>query len=597
MEKVRFYALWSLRDVPREFIGRSGRPCYQTQLQLPLQLPLPEHLLVFGVGNWKYPSAPASVTVAVSVSRELQPQVIGSLSPQARCLMWDGDWRVDLQSAAMEKAERGVCGKIVLSVCGGVQPSLIGSTPSPASSGKRLTPDWRSGEQVNTPNCTDIEENRSPSVSYAELKSSKTETEDCSQESGKLCVSHMDKTVRQTVVSRRETLLGNSQELGIFQESSQTSSPRKRRQSLEGVQANIEKSTARLKKKCCEVLQGSVSRAVCPSKRWCHTMCLSDAETAILIGGEAMEQAISTDSIWKLELDSDFWFPMGSTGSVPAPSCSRGLSATYDPENKAIYVYGGLKEDRRHNDIYVLDTLTWKWKLVTAKGTVPALAYHSATIYRKELFVFGGVQPSRCPLGRTCSNTLYIFNPEFGLWYQPIVEGDRPLPRFGHSATLLSNKLIIFGGRKTAAYFNDLHILDLGFMEYTAAKYEDLPPLPRGFHAAVPVGDNRVLISGGCSALGALQDAHLFNLDTCSWSAVCCPTLCSKPRAGHSMIVLGGAPTGCEHEQDQTGSACCIVLVFGGSDCFGTFYDDIFKCAVKLPGAVGGRTESGDFEP
>lgn len=75
-----------------------------------------------------------------------------------------------------------------------------------------------------------------------------------------------------------------------------------------------------------------------------------------------------------------------------------------------------------------------------------------------------------------------------------------------HTTTLLSQKLIIFGGRKTAAYFNDLHVLDLGkiktatdrirlkqsaliltfsllsagFMEYTAVKSGNMPPLPRG---------------------------------------------------------------------------------------------------------------------
>lgn len=34
-----------------------------------------------------------------------------------------------------------------------------------------------------------------------------------------------------------------------------------------------------------------------------------------------------------------------------------------------------------------------------------------------------------------------------------------------HSATLLSQRLIIFGGRKTATYLNDLHALDLGKMK------------------------------------------------------------------------------------------------------------------------------------
>lgn len=41
---------------------------------------------------------------------------------------------------------------------------------------------------------------------------------------------------------------------------------------------------------------------VCPSKRWCHTMCLSDPDTAILIGGETADQTYCKDSLWKLEL-------------------------------------------------------------------------------------------------------------------------------------------------------------------------------------------------------------------------------------------------------------------------------------------------------
>ena len=105
--------------------------------------------------------------------------------------------------------------------------------------------------------------------------------------------------------------------------------------------------------------------------------------------------------------------------------------------------------------------------------------------------MFGGVHPGHSSREKSCSNALYIFNPEFELWYQPIVEGDKPLPRFGsvlfpkhscstftvplfsfninkmfvlnrHSATLLSQRLVIFGGRKTATYLNDLHVLDLG---------------------------------------------------------------------------------------------------------------------------------------
>uniref|UniRef100_A0A3Q3D400 Zgc:163014 n=1 Tax=Hippocampus comes TaxID=109280 RepID=A0A3Q3D400_HIPCM len=320
----------------------------------------------------------------------------------------------------------------------------------------------------------------------------------------------------------------------------------------------------------------------CPSNRWRHAMCLSDPDTAILIGGETTDQKTCKDSLWKLELH-DFWYPMSSSTCGPAPPCTRGNSATYDPESKAVYVYGGLTEGQRNSELYILNTLTWKWKIVTTKGNVPTLAYHSAVFYKKELFVFGGVHPSQSSGEKTCSNALYIFNPEFQLWYKPIVEGDKPLPRF-HSITLLSHKLIIFGGRKTATYLNDLHILDL-FMEYTAVKYGNMPPLPR-FHAALPVSDNRILVSGGCSAIGALRDVHVFNTDTNLWSSVASSELSFKPRAGHSMIHLTSSTTPADsltQRRDESVKVHCTLLVFGGSDCSGTFYNDMVKCAVEIP--------------
>ncbi|KAM9842955.1 uncharacterized protein ACBR49_014336 [Aulostomus maculatus] len=325
---------------------------------------------------------------------------------------------------------------------------------------------------------------------------------------------------------------------------------------------------------------------MCPSKRWSHTMCLSDPYTAILIGGETTDQNYCKDWLWKLELDNDFWYPINSSTSGPVPPPTRGHSATYDPDSKAVFVYGGLREGQRYSEMFILNTLTWRWKIVTAKGNIPTLAYHSAVFFKKELFVFGGVQPGHSSADKSCSNALYIFNPEFELWYKPIVEGDKPLPRFGHSATLLSQKLIIFGGRKTATYLNDLHVLDLRFMEYAAVKCGNMPPLPRGFHAALPVSDNRILVSGGCSAIGALQDIHIFNTDTNMWHSVALSPLCSKPRAGHSVINLGCtiSEDAEQHGQGEQVKVSCMLLVFGGSDCCGTFYSDTVKCSVEIPG-------------
>ncbi|XP_061088069.1 uncharacterized protein zgc:163014 isoform X3 [Conger conger] len=537
MGKINFYVLWSLREASRQFISKSNRLHYQVQLPLPL----PKELIIFSLGDWKSFSSETTISVEVSISQDLKPQKIGTLSSKQRCLIWEGDWRMDLLTETMEKARKGMYGKILLNVCG----------------------------EMKTPNSSASEKH----VTYADFKCCKGSTIS-SPLPKKACMWPTDKTPRRTVIGKRGQLTWSSEELGSSQDSTRASSSRKRKISmLTDVLSDEDTVVLKLKKKY---------RAVCPSKRWSQTMCLSDPETAILIGGEAKGHSRCKDSLWKLEIENNFWFPMDSSTSGPAPPCARGHSATYDPESKAIYVYGGLAEGQRYGDVYILNTLTWKWKLIAARGSVPTLANHSATIYRKELFVFGGVQPSSAPGGKTCSNTLYIFNPEFELWYQPIVEGDRPLPRFGHSTVLLSNTLMIFGGRKTAAYLNDLHILDLGFMEYTAVKYENMPPLPRGFHAAVPVSDNRMLISGGCSAIGALQDLHVFHLETSSWSSIASPVLCSKPRAGHSLLLLT-----VNDEKEVPGQVGCTVLVFGGSDCAGTFYNDTTECTVEIPGEKG----------
>lgn len=572
MGRLNFYVLWSLRDAPRQFMSKSNRRCFQVHIPLPL----PKQLVIFGLGEWE--CSQTTISVEVLVSTNVQAQIIGTLTSQRRCLTWEGEWNNEIATVAAERGRTGVYGKILLTVCGEQdKDSVFSSTPlvhrqwpfpqRHNETGLSGTIHQSTMNETMTPHHSTL----SDSVCYGDIQVNKVDTSDCSV-SNRLQIWPTDKTPRQTVISKRGQLTWSSEDIDSPGEDiTQASTPKKRVLSRMNSQ---EEMAVQIK---------NDNREVCPSKRWSHTMCLSDPDTAILIGGETAEQSYCKDSLWKLELENDFWFPINFSASGPVPTCARGHSATFDPNSKAVFVYGGLRENLAYNELYILNTLTWKWALVNTKGNVPTLAYHSAAFYKKELFVFGGVEPSSLSRERNCSNALYIFNPEFGLWYQPIVEGEKPLPRFGHSATLLSQKLIIFGGRKTATYLNDLYILDLGFMEYTAVKCENMPPLPRGFHAALPVSDNRVLVSGGCSAIGALQDVHIFNMNSRTWSSLVSPLLTSKPRAGHSIIGLGCSTTSEKHDE-KIGPVTthCKLLVFGGSDCSGTFYNDTVKCTVEI---------------
>ncbi|XP_061700516.1 uncharacterized protein zgc:163014 isoform X2 [Syngnathoides biaculeatus] len=455
---LNFYVLWSVRDAPRQFSSKSNRRCFHVHVPLPL----PKQLVIFGLGEWACEET--AISAQVVVSADVRPQVIGTITSRARCLTFEEGWRPDIEAVGAERGRRGVYGKIVLTV-----QEQGSSAPLPQR--KCLFPEQLSTTDLSgTSHQSVAEDTLGNSVCSGEIQMNKVDTT-ISASGSKLLRWPTEETPRENVISRRGYSKWSSDDPDRPVENiGRASTPKKMRLSRMNSQ---EEMTLQIKKDDREV-------SVRPSKRWSHAMCLSDPDTAILIGGETSDQTSCKDSLWKLELDSDFWYPMSSSTSGPAPPCTRGHAATYDPDSKAIFVYGGLREGQRYSELYILNTLTWKWKIITAKGNIPSLAYHTAAFYKKELFVFGGVHASATSGEKLCSNALYIFNPEFQIWYKPLVDGDKPLPRFGHSATLLSQKLVIFGGQKTATYLNDLHVLDLGFMEYTAVKCGNMPPLPRG---------------------------------------------------------------------------------------------------------------------
>ncbi|KAH0620467.1 hypothetical protein JD844_020968, partial [Phrynosoma platyrhinos] len=522
------------------------RKCYQTRLPLPL----PKQLVIFGLGDWNHYSQKTSITVEILVNPDIKPQRIGILGPEAsdfslcvclsRCLVWEGDWRVDVLMAAFKQADSGNPIKLLLTINEQVRTLPIQCVTSQVSAKplkevvieKRLSPPRENLVMLSA-----------PEISAVQLE----------------C-----ETRKKTCLSKPVQL--NKTRRALFELSAS-----ERQQEPEDLEV--------------KELQ------VCPSPRWCHAMCLSDPETAVLIGGEGTNQQFCKDALWKLEIDNDFWFPMDLRQQDSMPQCSRGHSATYDPDTKRIYIFGGMREGKRYSSIYILDTVSWKWLHVSAKGKVPTLAYHSATVYHKELFVFGGTLPKMSSFETgACSNALFIFNPEYEIWYQPIVEGEKPLPRslflsflfLSHSATLLRNKLVIFGGQRASTYLNDTHILDLGFMEYASVPFLSGLPSARSFHAAIPVSDQKVLISGGCNAKGAFQDAFTFNLDTLTWSTMKHRDLCSVPRAGHTLLKLTYAHLTDVDKASQGKHNLCAVLVFGGSDCAGKFYNSTSKLQLDL---------------
>ncbi|NWZ94442.1 KEL2 protein, partial [Nesospiza acunhae] len=422
-----------------------------------LPLPLPKQLVVFGLGDWSCYSADTSIAVDVLVSPGIAPQRVGTLEPTRRSLVWEGDWRTDLFMASLKEMDKCNPVRLVLTVSGQLLRGVSSSTPVhpflvPETSQSPVLPadDRTLDQDLEDP--TEVKSQSSEVAARASkpvkkdiwpplrtmVVPSALKPPDGKMESNEAWNKSPDQGPTPRVHSKKPRKV-------LFEP---TASERDLDEEAEGVLSDCSQA-------CALPSPGS------PSPRWCHAMCLSDLGTAVLIGGEGVNQQSCRDALWKLEIDSDLWLPVGLHLQNAMPLCLHGHTATYDPATKRIYIFGGIREDKDYSTIYILDTVTWKWLFVAAKGRIPVLTYHSATIYNKELFVFGGTFPRKASLAvAPCSNMLYVFNPEHEIWYQPISEGEKPLPRLGHSATLLKNKLVIFGGQRTSVYLSDMHILD-----------------------------------------------------------------------------------------------------------------------------------------
>ncbi|NXS10748.1 TYW23 protein, partial [Neodrepanis coruscans] len=424
-----------------------------------LPLPLPKQLVVFSLGDWSCYSPDTSIAVDVLVSPGVAPQRVGTLEPTRRSLVWEDVWRTDIFMASLKEMDKGNPVRLVLTVNGQLPRAVSSSTPAHHF----LVPETMQSPVLpadDRPIDKDLED---PIV----VKSPNSEVPARASRPGRKDV---HPPLRSLVVPcALKPLSGKVESSEAWRKSPVQGPPRVHSKKPRKVLFQPTASEKDLDEEgqlrvfsillcsqpCALLFSGS------PSPRWCHAMCLSDLGTAVLIGGEGVDQQSCKDALWKLEIDNDLWLPVGFQLQNTVPSCLHGHTATYDPDSKRIYIFGGIREDKDYSSIYILDTVTWKWLLVAAKGRIPVLTYHSATIYHKELFVFGGTFPKKASLSvGPCSNVLYVFNPEHEIWYQPISEGEKPLPRLGHSATLLKNKLLIFGGRKTSLYLSDMHILD-----------------------------------------------------------------------------------------------------------------------------------------
>ncbi|MBE7326082.1 hypothetical protein IEQ44_15715, partial [Nocardioides sp. Y6] len=89
-----------------------------------------------------------------------------------------------------------------------------------------------------------------------------------------------------------------------------------------------------------------------------------------------------------------------------------------------------------------MDTTTMVWSFIDTRGPPPpASSYHSATIIRTKMFVFGGWSG----WGNGYCNTIRVFDTETNCWMNTPSAQLLPERRRDHSAFTYNEELYIYG--------------------------------------------------------------------------------------------------------------------------------------------------------
>ncbi|KAI7839120.1 hypothetical protein COHA_007124 [Chlorella ohadii] len=264
-----------------------------------------------------------------------------------------------------------------------------------------------------------------------------------------------------------------------------------------------------------------------PPPRYEHATALVGSELYIIGGNYGGRYLNDT---WALNLENLTWkaFVSGgkSSAALPASSAPAGgappppapltpiAGHVVVPWHGSLVLVGGhmkAKDALPEMPVRLLDPKAGTWSVVECSAEegeeLPKpRGGHSGLLVGSRLFVFGGEDVMRRPLGE-----LLVLDLATWRWSRPETSGTAPGPRSAHAAALYSDRyMLVFGGGSVAHCNNELWMLDTETMEWSQPEAEGPVPPPRAGHAGAILGDTWFIVGGGNNTSGC---ADMYALD------------------------------------------------------------------------------------
>lgn len=169
-----------------------------------------------------------------------------------------------------------------------------------------------------------------------------------------------------------------------------------------------------------------------------------------------------------------------------------------------MYIFGGFLEETNQfsRDVHRLDLRTMHWKFLSTNGMPPNYRdFHTATVLRNRMYIFGGRSDRRAPYHSEneiyCSQIMYL-DLMTNEWHTPNTTGAIPLGRRSHSSFVYNGLLYIFGGfnGNLDRHFNDLVSFDVARNHWSNVTTHGTSPKARRRQVCLVVGSRLYLFGG-----------------------------------------------------------------------------------------------------
>ncbi|KAF3921094.1 hypothetical protein AA313_de0207624 [Arthrobotrys entomopaga] len=239
-----------------------------------------------------------------------------------------------------------------------------------------------------------------------------------------------------------------------------------------------------------------------PSKRRAHTACLYKNGLYVFGGGDGVR---ALNDVWRLDvsdLNKMSWKQISAaSGNTTISVPSASTRNGKNPNSSQTSLVSGTGGTHNPATSKASNSVGLKLK-PTARG------YHTANMVQNKIIIFGGSD------GVDCFKDVWVFDVDTSIW--KCVDIKLSYPRLSHTATLIGSYLFVVGGHDGVEYSNEVLLLNLVTMQWDKRRVYGLPPSGRGYHGAA-LHDSRLFVIGGFDGHSVFNETYILELAISSY--------------------------------------------------------------------------------